>query len=113
MPPAPLEPAANDRLHQHVVRPASYAHTDSKVDLPLRRNIQIERGHELLRLARERIEFSDRPQTAVVFQAEGHDLGEVPGNLCVGSELPSPSTFGPGVSLLERRVDGPIHAALL
>src|ERR1039458_2785001 len=105
MPPAPLESSADDGLDQHVVRPASYAHTDSKVDLPLRRNIQIERRHELLRLAGEGREFSDWPQTTVVFKAEGHDLDEVPRDLRVRSELPSPSSFGPGVGFLERRVD--------
>src|ERR1039457_2695423 len=113
MPPAPLEASTDDGLDQHVVRPASYAHPDSKVDLPLRRNIQIERGHELLRLARERVEFSDWSQTTVVFETEGHDLGEVPRDLRVRSELPSPSSFGPGVSLLERGVDGPVQPPLL
>src|ERR1035441_1981775 len=113
MPLAPFESSANDRLHQHVVRPASYAHADSKVDLPLRRNIQIERGHELLRLAREGVEFSDWSQTTVVFETEGHDVGEVPGDLRVRSELPSPSSFGPGVGFLERRVDGPVQTPLL
>src|ERR1035438_7098854 len=113
MPLAPFESSADDRLHQHVVRPASYAHADSKVDLPLRRNIQIERGHELLRLARERIEFSNRPQTTVVFKAEGHDLGEVPGDLRVRSELPPASSLGPGVGFLECRIDGPVQTPLL
>src|ERR1035438_3037674 len=110
---APFEPAADDRLHQHVVCPAGYAHADSKIDLPLRRNVQVECRNELLRLARERIEFSDRPQTTAVFQAEGHSVGEGPGDLRVRSELPSPFGFGPGVGFLERRVESPIQPALL
>src|ERR1019366_253213 len=87
---APLESAADDRLHQHVVCAAGHAHAHSKIDFPLPRDIQIECRNELLRLARERIEFSDRPQAAVVFQTEGHDVGEVPGNLRVPERTPIP-----------------------
>src|SRR5271166_3908435 len=88
---APIEAPANDRFKQHMVGGPRHANPQTKVDLPLRRNIQIECRNKLLRLIREGIEPSDRSETAVVLQTEGHGLGEVPRDLRVRRELPTPS----------------------
>src|SRR5271165_232476 len=75
---APVKPAPDDRLEQHMVGGPRHANPNSEVDLPFRRNVQVERRNELLRLIGEGIESRDRAETTVILQPEGHGFGEVP-----------------------------------
>src|SRR5208337_3314008 len=102
---APVEAPADDRLKEHMVGDPRHADPETEVDLPLRRDIQIERRNKLLCLIRERIESSYRSETTVVLQAESYDLGEVPRDLRIGREFPSSPGLGTGIGLLESGID--------
>src|SRR5271157_362761 len=105
MPLAPIEAPADDRLKQHMVGDPRHANPETEVDLPLRRDIQIECRNKLLCLIRERIESSDRSKSTVVLQAESHHLAEVPRDLRVRRKLPPSPCLGTGIGLLESGID--------
>src|SRR5258708_39683235 len=84
---SPGKPSADDALDDQVVGGSGYAHADAKVDLPLGRDVQIDRRNNLLLLLRDRIEAGHRAQRAVILQAAADHLREIVRYLYVRREL--------------------------
>jgi hypothetical protein len=57
-----------------VIGRACQTHAKAEIDLPLRRDIQINRGENLVLLLRDRIESGDLADRPAIFEARG-DLG--------------------------------------
>ena len=85
----PGETAAHNALNDQVVGGAGDADSDTEVELPVRRKIQIDGGEELLLLVVEAIEIRDRSQSSVVFQPECDLLGKVVADFGIGREGPA------------------------
>src|SRR6266404_4800630 len=75
------EPVAHDRFHQQVIRALRDADAHSEVELPSRREIQVDRRHDLLLLLAQQIETADRAQRTVVFETTGDLLRDIVAHL--------------------------------
>src|ERR1700734_111561 len=78
-PAAGLEIEAIPHYHfrDEMVSRSRNTNSEAKVYLPLRRDIQIDRGEDLLLLLRDSIEARDRPNRTLVFQSPRDFAGEV------------------------------------
>src|SRR5581483_11688852 len=86
----PAEPIAEDHLHQQVVGAAGGADADTEVELPLRAEVEVDGGHDLVLLLAQRVEVADGSQPAVVLQAKRRALRHVEAELRVRRELKAP-----------------------
>lgn len=64
----PIEPSPDDAFHDQMIGAGRCSPADPEVDLPVRRNIQINRRKKLLLLIVERKYIRDGPVSSVVFQ---------------------------------------------
>src|ERR1700728_1856512 len=74
---SPIEAAAENAFHDPVVGGGCRAHAYAKVDLPLRRDIQIDGREELLLLIMQAGNVGDAAVVGVVLKAARDLLGEV------------------------------------
>ena len=114
---AQLEPVAYDELDDQVIGAAREAETDSEVDLPIRREVQVENGEYLVLLVVPGVEPPDRAQGAVVLGADGDQYRKLEAQLGARGEVPASH-------LLTRRTDseaagnlpdtttGPVHKGI-
>src|SRR4051794_25860685 len=84
-----LESVPDDRLYNQPVCTPSHPQSSPKVDLPVGRDVQVDRRKELLFLLRQRVKVADRSQAAVVLQATGNLLRKVVAELHIGREVPA------------------------
>ena len=61
-----------------------YADTDAEVELPLRSEVYVDGGKELLLLVFYRVETGNRSTRSVIFESAGNFLGEIVADLHVG-----------------------------
>src|SRR6478672_13068777 len=94
-----------------MVRRARYSPSHSKINFPVRRDIQVNGREKLLLLLRNGIKAADGPQRSVVFQAASNDFGEIVRHLCVGRKFKTLADIitvqGLIDSGIEREVPGP------
>src|SRR5581483_5303318 len=107
----PLEAVPHDRLHQQAFRAGRCAHAHSDVKFPVRPEIHVESGHDLLLLLVQRVQVSDGPQRSVVLQAEGDAPGHVVADFGIGRELPAKLLAGAAKGFLHRGIERPIPLA--
>src|SRR5438132_2927108 len=81
-----IETVAENHLRKQVIRRARHAHTQPKIDFPLRREIQIDRRKNLLLLLADGVETRDWTERAVILDSNGNSLGEIVTELEVGRE---------------------------
>src|SRR5208282_1376813 len=72
-----VEPVAEDHLRDQMVGCAGDPHAQTEIDFPLRRNVQINGGNNLVLLLRNGVESRDGPHRAVIFQPAGNLRSEV------------------------------------
>src|SRR6266700_2037766 len=77
-----IETVAENHLRKQVIRGARHAHTQPKIDFPLGREVQVNRGKNLLLLLAYRVKARDRAERAVILEASRDFLAE----LVVGRE---------------------------
>src|SRR6266853_3348402 len=82
-----MKAAADDRLEDEVVGGAGQAEADAGVELPFRRDVQVDRGEDLLLALSRRVETGERAVRAVVLDAEVDLAGDVERHRDVGREL--------------------------
>src|SRR6266702_1691104 len=81
-----IETVAENHLRKQVIRGARHAHTQPKIDFPLGREVQVNRGKNLLLLLAYRVKARDRAERAVILEASRDFLGEIVAELEVGRE---------------------------
>src|SRR5262249_35669052 len=104
----PTESSPNDPFDDQMVGGAGQSPTDAEIDLPVRRNIQIDRGKNLLLLLSDRIKVADRPQSPVVFQAAGDYFGKIVGNFSIRGKLEALADVDTMKRLVDGRIEGKI-----
>src|ERR1022692_2198516 len=78
-----------DAFHDQVIGGSGRANADAEVELPFGREIDIDRGKELLLLVFERVEAGERTVSRIVFQPARKFLGEIVAELRVGRKRSS------------------------
>src|SRR5690242_2763645 len=79
----------DDHLQDQPVGAARGAYPGACIELPVRRQIQVHAGEDLLLLFRQRIEIPDRPERTVVFEPQRNLLGDVIAHLHVRRKIPA------------------------
>src|SRR6267142_5643967 len=110
---SPAKSSADDALDDQVVGGPGHADADAKVDLPLGRNVKIDRRDNLLLLLRARIEAGHRAERAVILQAAADHLRKIVRNLDVGRELEALAHIRTMQGLIDGRIEGQIPASQL
>src|SRR6266568_8905261 len=100
-----LEPPTNDHLDDQMVGVARHAYSDAKVELPIRRHVEINRGKNLLLLVTQGIEVADWTEPAVVLQPANNPFRKRIADLYVRRELKAQLSAGPFQSTLDRRIE--------
>src|SRR5580658_3044101 len=72
-----IKAIADDSFEDQMVGRAGKSHTESEIDFPLRREIQVNRGEDLLLLLMNWQEVGSGPDRAVILQAAGNLGSEV------------------------------------
>ena len=78
------EAAADDHFHNQVIRGSGDTNSDAEVELPVGREVEVNRGKELLLLIPHRIEARDWTERSIIFQASINALREVEADFDVG-----------------------------
>src|SRR5207247_2676922 len=108
-----IEAIPQDHLGDKMVRAAGHPHTHAEVELPFRREVQVDGRKDLLLLVPQRVEACNRTERAVVFESGG-DLGiEIVAELEVGRELESFLDAGSVERPVHVGVERPIPATQL
>jgi hypothetical protein len=81
---SPSETSADDAFHDQAIAGVVGLEADAEVQLPLGRNIEINRREELVILSSQRKKFGGWSERTIVFQSAGDLLGEVVADLRVG-----------------------------
>src|SRR5260370_2418568 len=72
-----IETVAENHLRKQVIRGARHAHTQPKIDFPLGREIQVNRGKNLLLLLAYRVKAPDRTERAEILHASRYFLVQI------------------------------------
>src|ERR1700722_18009245 len=104
----PVEAAPHNSLHDQVIGGRGYSHTYPEVDLPIRRNIQIDRRKKLLLLIVEGVEITQTPIVGIVFESARYVFVEVITELRAGSKTNPLRNVLPMKRSFESGVDGEI-----
>src|SRR5262249_19114365 len=108
-----FEAVADDRFQHPVLAGAGQAASDREVQLPVRRDIEIDRREDHVALVFTRLPVRDRPRRAVVLDA-GRDLRrDVPRHLDAWLELRAAAGIGTLERFREIRIDRQIEAPFL
>src|SRR5271156_1674187 len=105
---SPIEAPAEDTFHNQVVGTSGRADTNTDIDLPLGRNVEIGYGEDLLLLIVKRVEGADAAIICVVFQPAADDRGEVITDFCRRREANPSLGIGTVPSPLQRRIDSEV-----
>ena len=84
---APVQATADNHFHQQMIGPVGDSYPDSEVELPIRPEIQVNGGDDLLLLLADRIEAPHRTKRAVILDSRVDLLGDVIADLDVGRKL--------------------------
>src|SRR5579863_450909 len=91
----PRKAPADDALHDEMISGSGRTHTDSKIEFPLRPEVDVNTGEKLLLLISRWIEAGERAVGCVVLQPAGNLFGEVIADFYIGRELHSLVHAGP------------------
>src|SRR5271156_2724664 len=72
-----IESVTDDCFHDQVIGRASQSDAQAEIDLPLRRQVQIDCGKDLLLLLMDRQKVGGRSEGTVIFQSAGDFWREV------------------------------------
>src|SRR5437016_4783619 len=107
---AKREAATNNHFQDQVIRAACHPDAYPKVELPLRRDIEIDGRKDLMLLFALRIKTAQRPERSVIFKAAIDLFRDRVCDFEVGSELKATLSTRPIESALDRGVEGEIPA---
>src|SRR2546430_11698100 len=91
-----------------MVGAAGHPHAHAKVELPFRREVQVDGRKDLLLLVLQRVEACDRTERAVVLESGGNLGTEVVAEFEVGRELKSLLDAGSVERAVHRGVERPV-----
>src|SRR5438477_2739583 len=83
----PTKPAPDYAFDDQMICRAGSADADSEIELPLGRDVQIDRREELLLLLGHGIESGNWAKSAIILQAAAHHLGEIVRDFKIRREL--------------------------
>src|SRR5438105_5310390 len=105
----PGKSPADDGFHDQMVGGPGGANADAEIDFPLGRDVNVNRGYKLLLLFVQRIEVTDRPESAVVFQAAAYYFAVAcpvrPEKIVADSEIRRELYSPPRILSMQRRVE--------
>src|SRR5438552_13736069 len=96
-----------------MVRAASHPHAHAEVELPFRREVQVDSRKDLLLLVPQRVEAGDRTERAVVFEPGGNPGIEIVAELKVRRKLEPFLDAGSVERSVYGGVERPVPASLL
>src|SRR5580765_2050923 len=76
-----LKPITEDEFNQQLIGRGSKPDAHAKVELEVRREVEVERGKDLVLLLLPVFQSAKRPQGAVVLHANGNLAGQIETNL--------------------------------
>src|SRR5207248_11360457 len=89
------------------------ANADAEIDFPLGRDVNVNRGEKLLLLFAQRIEVTNRPESAVVFQAAAHHFAVAcpvrPEKIVADFKISRELYSTPRILAMQRRVEREIE----
>src|SRR6266699_6125219 len=104
------KPPPNNHFYDQVIAAAGHANSHSKVELPFRRHVQVNRGKDLLRLLAKRIKVTYGSKAAIVFKSADDFLRKRVADLDVGRELKTAFSARTFQDTLQRGIERQVPA---